>query len=349
MRYFFLLFITSTTIICIGQKTTPIFPSLIGDDLLEALVRDYKTNTVLSYGDARDLLYGEIDNRNDSVTCIYSSHQIFLPDGVDPSVFVFMDGDKDGINAEHVFPRSKGADSGNPLADMHHIFPCRVEVNTNRGSYPFAEIDDQDTESWYLRNTELSNIPSSNIDAYSEGIRGVNGFFEPRESRKGDIARAMFYFYTIYQAQANAADPNFFAQQLSTFCEWHEQDPVDEQEYNRTFMIAPHQDDIPNPFILDCSLVERAYCQNEEIECPELPIISSVASKTLTVHNFYPNPTQDLLYIDAAGEMQIYIYDLHGRLLIQHQAFNQTQLHTSSLPSGIYMLQINHRVYKLVK
>jgi endonuclease I len=349
MRYLFLLLFFAITTFCHGQKYTPIFPTLTGDDLLEALVREYKTNTVLSYGDARDLLYGEIDNRNDSVTCIYSGHQIFLPDGVDPSTFVFMDGDKNGINAEHVFPRSKGADFGLPLADMHHIFPCRVEVNTNRGSFPFAEIPDADTQSWYFLTTELSTAPSTNIEAYSEGIRGVEGFFEPRESRKGDIARAMFYFYTIYKAQADAADSDFFSQQLSTLCQWHEQDPVDEQEYNRTFMIAPHQDDIPNPFILDCSLVERAYCQTEDIICPALPILSNTTDHLVTEHIYYPNPFQDALSIQATGELFIQIYDVHGHLLLQKHAFDEAQLDTSFLPAGIFVLQINQHVYKLVK
>jgi len=349
MRYILLFFMSMITLFCSAQKHTPIFPTLTGDVLLEALVQNYKTSTVLSSGDARDLLYSEIDNRNDSVTCIYSGHQIFLPDGVDPSTFVFMDGNNDGINAEHVFPRSKGAEFGNPLSDMHHVFPSRVEVNNNRGSFPFAEIPDSNTESWYLRTTELSTIPSNNINAYSEGIRGVNGFFEPRESRKGDVARAMFYFYTIYRAQADAADPNFFAQQMATLCKWHEQDPVDEQEYNRTFMIAPHQDGIPNPFILDCSLVERAYCQNEQIECPELPILNSTSNNNAAAQNFFPNPVQDILFVETVGEMQILLYDLHGRLLIQHQAFDKSSLNTSSLPSGIYMLQINQQIYKLVK
>jgi len=349
MRYSFFFFLCFISILSHAQKYTPVFPSLTGNELLEALADNYKTSTTLSYGDARDLLYGEIDNKNDSVSCIYSGHRLYVAEGVDPSVFIFMDGDKNGINAEHVFPRSKGADFGNPLADMHHIFPCRVEVNTNRGSFPFAEIADQDTESWYLMTNELSNIPNSNIDAYSEGVRGVEGFFEPRESRKGDIARAMFYFYTIYKAQADAADPNFFSQQMSTLCQWHEQDPVDEQEYNRTLSIAPHQDDIPNPFILDCSLVERAYCQNEDIDCPELPLINSTSSADKVEHNFYPNPFQETLNVESIGEIHIKIFDVHGRLLIQSQAYDKVVFNTSILPSGIYILQINQQLYKVVK
>jgi endonuclease I len=37
--------------------------------------------------------------------------------------------------------------------------------------------------------------------------------FEPRESVKGDLARAVFYFYTIHKSQA---DDSYFAEQKQT-------------------------------------------------------------------------------------------------------------------------------------
>ena len=148
------------SITCWTQNSHPIHTSLTGDELLEALVRDYKTSSTMSYGMARDTLYGIIDIRNDSIECVYSGHQVYLQPGQDPTTFLFNDGDQDGINAEHVYPRSAGADFGNALSDMHNIFPCRIEVNTNRGSFPFAEINDQETDSWYLNNQELNQVPS---------------------------------------------------------------------------------------------------------------------------------------------------------------------------------------------
>ena len=43
-----------------------------------------------------------------------------------------------------------------------------------------------------------SNTPTNNIDEYSESEINTNlDFFEPREDRKGDISRTIFYFYTI--------------------------------------------------------------------------------------------------------------------------------------------------------
>jgi len=349
MRSLFHIFFIFFSAPLAAQLYTPIHTSLTGDDLLGALVTDYRPAFVLSYGDARDLMYSEIDNQQDTVHCIYTQHGIFLPDGVDPSVHVFMSGDPDGINAEHVYPRAKGADAGNPLADMHHLFPCRVEVNTNRGSFPFAEINDAQTESWYINNIELNNIPSQNKDAYSEGQRGNSGRFEPRESRKGDIARAMFYFYTMYKIQADNADPNFFSAQMSTLCAWHEQDPVDAQEYERTFAIAAVQDDKPNPFILDCSLVERAYCQSSDISCPMIPTVSSTAIQSVETFYFYPNPLNETLYIECKSETQVKIYDVLGRTLLTTTIFTDTGLPTSFLQPGTYILQLNQSSYKLVK
>ncbi|MDV7400839.1 endonuclease, partial [Arthrospira platensis SPKY1] len=85
--------------------------------------------------------------------------------------------------------------------------------------------------------------------------------FEPREAVKGAIARAMFYFYTMYREEADAADPDFFRQQVQTLCQWHRQAPPDARELARTRAIARHQDGKPNPFVLDASLAERAFCE----------------------------------------------------------------------------------------
>jgi hypothetical protein len=138
-------------------------------------------------------------------------------------------------------------------SDMHHLRPCKSTVNSSRGNKPFNEINDYQTDNWYWLSNNSSSIPSNNIDEYSES---KSGNFEPREDRKGDIARALFYFYTIYN---NVADDNFFQIQKNILYQWHVQDQVDSNELQRTWTIASYQNNIPNPFIVDPSLVERAY------------------------------------------------------------------------------------------
>ena len=98
-----------------------------------------------------------------------------------------------------------------------------------------------------------SSVPSNNIDEYSES---ETAYFEPREDRKGDIARSIFYFYTMY---SEVADDNFFEEQKELLKVWHENDPADEHEIERTWEIASYQQNKPNPFILDDSLIGRAY------------------------------------------------------------------------------------------
>ncbi len=81
--------------------------------------------------------------------------------------------------------------------------------------------------------------------------------FEPRELKKGDVARAMFYFRTIYPAQANST---FFDKQRATLCQWHTADPVDPGEIARSRRVAQTEQGNENPFALDPSLAKRTYC-----------------------------------------------------------------------------------------
>ena len=51
----------------------------------------------------------------------------------------------------------------------------------------------------------------------------------------------------------------FFTIQKDILKTWHTQDPANEDEISRTWAIAPYQQDKPNPFILDSTLINRAY------------------------------------------------------------------------------------------
>ncbi|MCU0347379.1 MAG: endonuclease, partial [Saprospiraceae bacterium] len=191
------------TICCFLLKTSalaqyqPVFPGLDGQALLDKLVSDYKAPVLLSQSFARDTLFARVYAWQDTLTCVYTGYKIYLNPNDDPTQAAF---DK-GINTEHTFPQSLGA-MNQAEGDMHHLYPTREDVNGDRGNLPFAEIPDNQTEDWYYLGQEISSIPTSNIDKYSE--RG-NGRFEPREDHKGNVARAMFYFYTMYKGQADAA------------------------------------------------------------------------------------------------------------------------------------------------
>jgi len=234
--------------------STVIGQNLIGEGLYETelinfLRENYTTSNTLGYTKARDTLYFNIDRIDGQVQGIYTNYAMNLPEGVDPSTFLY----ENGINCEHIWPQSLGAGSEPMKSDMHIIRPCKDNVNSSRGNKPYNEIIDSQTDTWYWLNNQVNNTPSSNIDEYSENSESS---FEPREDRKGDIARTIYYFYTIYP---NVADENFFNIQKEILKLWHENDPIDNSEIIRTWKIAEYQENKPNPFILDATLIERAY------------------------------------------------------------------------------------------
>ena len=239
-----------------------IFPGLSGDQLVEALQEEYTPSVLLNDDDVRDTLYARIFINDDSVKCIYSGLPRFLPEGVDPSQYLFGNGNEiESINLEHGWPQAKGAGDGTRgNVDMHHLYPSRVKINSDRANFPYQDIADHLTESWYYLDVESSIKPMNNVDAYSEFSTGK---FEPREEVKGDIARAMFYFWTIYREDATDADPGFFELQKEYLCEWDLTDPADAFEILRNERISIYQDGKINPFIVDCTLAKRAYCPDQ--------------------------------------------------------------------------------------
>ncbi|MDZ7949699.1 endonuclease [Nostoc sp. DedQUE09] len=240
----------------VSSPEPPVTPGTIlsgvtGDDLLEKLDSLYSPRASLGYGSARDLLYTKIDNQGGTVTDIYAGYSVPLDPNSDKPR---EEAARHRINAEHVWPQSMGAE-GPAKSDLHNLFASRIEINSDRANFPFGDIPDNQTMSWYLDDDELSFQPSpQDIDKYSEFRRG---FFEPREAKKGDIARVIFYFRTVYPELANAS---FFEAQKDTLCKWQADDPIDAGEVARSHAIAKTPQGNDNPFVLDSTLPQRTYC-----------------------------------------------------------------------------------------
>ena len=301
-----LLLILLTSIVS-GQST--IFPNVYGEELLSSLVQEYKPNSVFSYNTARDSMYARIDNVDGTITCVYSGYSIAVPYGsLTPRNYT--NAVSPIINCEHTWPQSKGA-SGNAKSDLHHLWPTNESPNGARGSLPFDEIDDNDTDRWYLNVGYISVKPASQIDEYSE--LDINNRFEVPENHKGNVARAMFYFYTMYKSQADAADPNFFNIQKEIFRKWNMMDPVDESEIIRTNHIARYQEGKPNPFVIDTTLIGRAYfgvtTNIEKVLNPDL--------NTFTLKQNYPNPfnpqTTISYHLEKKSNVQLSVFDILGK------------------------------------
>ena len=345
-NYFSLITILLLTLPAYSQIES-LYPDTEGDALLDSLIKDFKTLNVLDYDEARDFMYGELDNHNDTVRGIYSNHAIYLPPNVDdPSTFLFMNGSRDGINAEHVYPQSKGAREGNARSDMHHLFPARAAVNSARGNRFLGEVDDNLTAEWFWQDMQQSEIPTENIDEWSERATQV---FEPREKVKGDVARAVFYFYTMYKEQADEADDFFFDVQREDLCQWHSRDPVDIDELIRSQSVAIFQDDKANPFVLDCTLASRTYCSDILVGCDELTV--SVEDQTLELLQLtvFPNPSYGQVNVkyqlQEKSNVELTVYDMVGRVVRRVTASSKVGHNQESLnmEKGFYLLGLTHR------
>ncbi|MDF1695084.1 MAG: endonuclease [Saprospiraceae bacterium] len=312
-----------------------VFPDLEGEDLRAALVANYKTSNVLTYSEARDTFFRNIDAKDNILECVYTGFQITLDPSADPTIDAFSK----GINTEHTYPRSKGAsENTNAYSDMHHLFPTREQVNADRGSLIFGEVIDSQTDKWYLEDDVITSIPTQGIDLYSELLQGER--FEPREKHKGDVARSYFYFYTMYQNQADQAAPNFFGLQQETMCQWHFEDPVDEKEWIRNNKIAEYQDGKKNPFILDCRLA-RLYCDAIMGSCLTVSLVD-LSSIELKIK---PNPVHEVIFLEAkdASLERYQILSIDGQvakkgwLLAEEGSIS---LEVSGLKNGFYLIQV---------
>ncbi len=354
LLFFILVLLSATSLIpqSVVRTSQTLFPGVYGEALLDSLRKYYRPDTVWSYSDARDYMFTVLDNVNDSVTCVYTGYRIYLNHN---STTPRSDAYYAGINTEHTWPQSKGA-YGNAKSDLHHLFPTRIEVNADRSSLPFDDIPDDLTNRWYRMDQILTTKPTSHIDEYSE--LEIDERFEPREDHKGNVARAMFYFYTMYKDQADGDDPNFFAMQKYTLWRWNRQDTVDARERRRSSLIAAIQGN-ENPFVLDTSLVGRAYFGVTAIHTPQ-----TYSPEDFRLEGNFPNPfngsTIIRYYLPTSANIQLSIYNIVGQHVVtlysgfqtagHHQyRWNARRENGRPVPGGIYFVVLTHTKGQVVQ
>ncbi len=308
-----------------------LFPDLTGEPLRAAVRGAYPAST-LGYGPARDTLYARVSSfPGDQLCGVYTGYCITLEAGRDASTDAF----NKGINAEHTWPQSQGAADEPQRSDMHILYPARDNVNSSRGNSPYGEVDDVQTETWYRgAESQTTPPPLAERDEWSE--RGPVDF-EPREAVKGDVARAVLYFATIYQTAANAS---FLAENIEAVLTWNGSDPAGPEEAVRSGLIERYQGNV-NPFVLDPDLARRIY----------LP--GSVATDDDPTRAFsvsvWPNPvvSSATFSIQTAEptDLEVVVYDALGRQVASTQAVLgsgtvQVPLDLSLLPAGLYIARV---------
>ncbi len=244
----------------LNAQTVPPMPAAPPANLQGVALRDwYRTNwydnkrVVLDYSIARGRMYNYVDNFNNKVTCVYSGYSENVPyNATNTSPGVVND-----INCEHSIPQSWFNEEPRMRTDIHHLYPTRIQWNSDRGADPFADIADASTLGWLRGTTRLTSIPTSNIDEYSED---TNSEFEPREDHKGNLARTAFYFYTMHANEKFDAGRDVISAlaDLATLYRWHLADPVDAREIERNNRTAAAQGNF-NPYIAFPASVATAW------------------------------------------------------------------------------------------
>ncbi|MEM1096180.1 MAG: putative Ig domain-containing protein [Bacteroidota bacterium] len=236
---------TATLTIVDEAPTGTLFPGLSGDALRDAVASAYSPDQTLGYNRGRDTLYAVVEpDANGVVYGIYTGFSVQLDPSADPSSHLFTN----GINAEHTWPQSLGASSEPQRSDMHILYPSKSNVNSARGNNPYGELTTAEAVRWY-RGAQSQTSPPSDPSSWSTS--GDNAF-EPRDAVKGDVARAIFYYATIYGGLSSS----FFQGQAETLLAWNAADPPSSQEVERSSRIAVYQGNV-NPFALDPTLMPR--------------------------------------------------------------------------------------------
>lgn len=227
--------------------------NLYDNDLKSEIFNLINNHTALSYDAARAYMYGTLDNVDGYLECVYTGvwvHESQIPEGTI-------------MNCEHTWPQSLGA-TGTARSDIHHLYPCDSNANNIRGNLPFGIVSG--TPNWQQGGSK----------------RGTNSngvlVFEPRDERKGDIARSIIYFAIRYN---NPSSP-FFDNQEEVLKQWNNEFSVTDREYIRNTGIASVQVK-RNPFVDHPEFANRIYSISSNQQSPVY--YSFIYPSTINVNN----------------------------------------------------------------
>ncbi|RAL23869.1 hypothetical protein DL240_06890 [Lujinxingia litoralis] len=182
------------------------------------------------YSTARGYLFNDIEPREDGkIECAYTARRV-EPDGSNTP---------GGLNTEHVWPQSRGADEEPARSDLHHLFPVDAGANSARSNHPYGTTSCSGNACpWHESGSERG--PATD---------GRDPVFEVRPSTRGNVARAMFYFALRYELPIESREEAVLRQ-------WHCEDPPDDFERQRNDLIQMLQSN-RNPFVDRPDFVDR--------------------------------------------------------------------------------------------
>ncbi len=273
----------------------------------------------LGYLKARQKMYAYADNINDTITCVYSGYKKYFKYGTETTAV-------SPINCEHTVPQSFFNSDEPMVSDIVHLYPTYGNWNSERSNNQLKDIDDIFTTKWMREDKVQSTVPTSVIDDYAESTGNI---FEPREVHKGNAARSIFYFFTMYPQYINKMSSTAT---LYTLISWHQKDPVDALELRRDSITKVNQGN-GNPFVQHPEWVNLAWIDGCSF------VVSNSTVNTAANLQLSPNPVISNLNITTSAEhYNIKIYNTLGQK--EWDISNQNNIDVSTLSPGTYIVQL---------
>ncbi len=221
-----------------------------GTENLEGTQLKNKLHTIIK--DHREFSYDAVWDilKETDIDTLNTANVIGIYSGFSMDASIEYDGGK-GWNREHVWAKSYG-DFGTRMGagtDVHHLRAADVSTNSARNNRTFDE-----SEKPYIDN---SGRYSGSINSFTSAV----WTWEPRDAVKGDVARMIFYMVIRYEGEDDEpdlelidlikgkSDKNPTHGKLSTLLQWHIDDPVDNYERYRNYIIYENYQRNRNPFI----------------------------------------------------------------------------------------------------
>ena len=282
----------------------------------------YKT-TVMSQFEVKDTLNGQ-----SYVTCCYSGENKVFNDPFDWS-------DND-FSREHTYAHSWmptfpcNDPEQEEYADQHNLYPANLpNANTPRSNLP------------------LEDITGSTVFTYLEGSVGYNDnnqlVYEPRESHKGNAARAIMYMATCYNGinGSNWSIPS--NQGPVTLRNWHFNDLPDNYEIARHEFIYNLQGN-RNPFIdsvdFACFIDFQQMTYDNDL-CENIGLLE-IMEKNFSV---FPIPAKHEIYaqINGLNISSFKLTNTAGKILMEESNLNVPvlKINSTNLSKGTYILSVS--------
>lgn len=298
-----------------------------------------------NYGPAVVNAFASRDTANNErvVTCVYSGENKVYTEPFDWTT--------NGFSREHTYSHNWMPTNPAQLLpeyeDYHHLFPTNQNnANATRSNYPLGEVITAST-------------------TYLEGKLGLNAkgeiVYEPRDSHKGDAARAIMYVATCYTtvggnswALRNPISGTIaYGQNQNILKTWNFQDQPDAWEIARNDFIESIQGN-RNPFVDSIQFACYIdFATMTKLSGPNVPCNAEVlgiadAQKNNDLIQITPNPNNGNFIVNYTSaknqKVSVKLIDMLGQVVYTNElkvtnGINPIEINVQNLKKGIYLFE----------